>query len=357
MNAITQLITRISVESDKGATMPHTLTQRAMVEIGHTMPAFEYNISGIHYADCTCYACIDAHFPCDDLTCDYCNTVRSLRDNDLNAQERRWLYIGHERIMPLIKVAKECGSIIGYQAYLSWPNDYVYDYSDLVWSECKVCEILISGYERDTYNNCCGEYCRDRGNTCPDCDCEISSDHYRCRRCHQVHNKRYCYLCGDTLVRYSGEMCKYCEDDEDEDREDDSGYISGDIVREEDYSDTENCWIDPSGNVRYVPYCNHDYTANKLGFGGVGSCERAGYIHVSIYWDSRAPFVHIPQRPTNAQKRTVQLYAEQRGVKCPESCAMISYDEPRGIVAFTYSVYQSIMPRRMRDIFYPLSGD
>src|SRR5258706_955745 len=260
-------------------------------------PKYFKLLGATHYYDCQCYECTDAHFPCDDLTCMYCDTIRTIKDSAICSTQLSGTVPQSIWNSPVPIVKKEVGGIIGYSTFNAWPDDYEFGYNDLLWSECDNCDILISGYERDTFNDHCSADCN--YNICCDCSERIDSDDYRCESCQIQHDTYYyCRVCGDEKVRYAGEICNYCDEDEhnNNDIDDGSGYLMADVVDLRDYKSTPNCWIDPSGRVRYVPYCNHQTTAQKLGFDGVTQAESRGYIHVSNYWDEIRPFKYIPDR-------------------------------------------------------------
>lgn len=176
----------------------------------------------------------------------------------------------------------------------------------------------------------------------------------------------------DMLISNDNKCDDDDDDDEDEDEEydnedeenyyDDGVFSIAEIIDPNDYHMVENCWIAPNGNLHYVPYCNHDLTATRLGFSGTYSAERAGYIHVSVYWDRTNRFVSYPNNPTNAQKETATLFvnAWDNTIDLPEELKFESpKDEVVTVTTYTFwnNVNMSCKSRSLRDRFYPLSGD
>jgi len=292
-----------------------------------------------HYYDCTCDACYAAHYPCDNLDCDYCDSVRALK----YIAVCNWRTYDDKGIFDIEYTGKiiayQCGQIIDYATYVNKQYDMrAYDKSDMIWRKCNGCSRLIDGLTSDDNHGYCSAECK--------------------------HDNRefYCIKCEDTVVEYHGDVCENCanNDDSDDSDTDDSGYNLGEIVDQSDYSSIENCWIDRDGKIRYVAYCNHQRTAERMGFSGVTACENAGYIHVSVYWDYRDRWHYIPNKPTSAQIETIRLYCEANPVVKLPKCAKYDpiLDEPKGIQPM-----QNLSPawlrltRVERDRFYPLSGD
>lgn len=169
----------------------------------------------------------------------------------------------------------------------------------------------------------------------------------------------------------------YDEDEDDNDRRPSNyhGYERADIVNPDHFAHVENGWIAPNGTFYYVTdYARHGEahyeTARALGYtrtrngrhDPVEAIEEAGFIHVSRYYDNSKRFYSIPSRPTKAQKKVATLYAELTDTFLPDSLReedeIIESDE-RVVIPFVYwqRVQESTMPRSIRDMFYPLSGD
>lgn len=158
-------------------------------------------------------------------------------------------------------------------------------------------------------------------------------------------------------------------------------YEKADVVDPDHFDSVFNGWLAPNGTFYYVPdYNNHGVahweTARTLGFNKVilangkeyidpvEAAERAGYIHISYYYDHTHRFHFVPTRPTKAQKETARLYADANDIPLPESLEdddtyVEDTDQEPVIKSYTFwqRVAESCMSRSMRDRFYPLSGD
>jgi hypothetical protein len=101
-------------------------------------------------SDCNCQKCYAAHYPCNDVTCDYCDSVRNLiRD-------------GH--VKGIID-----GGIIDYATYnaVGMRGTYNlstctcisdnYSISDMLYRPCVVCNILIDGLTSDNFEETCSQ--------------------------------------------------------------------------------------------------------------------------------------------------------------------------------------------------------
>jgi len=173
---------------------------------------------------------------------------------------------------------------------------------------------------------------------------------------------------------------EYDYDDESEEEYEDEDYDSGtgnyygynnaDVVNPDHFAEVDNGWIAPNGTFYYVTDYNrhneaHWECARILGFDGydpVHSAEQACYIHVSRYYSATYRFHFIPDRPTRAQRETAALYASAMGIPLPDE--LVDHDElvveeNKAVAVYTYwtRVEDSVMPRALRDRFYPLSGD
>ncbi len=275
-----------------------------------------------HYSDCDCSACHAAHYPCEDETCDYCKAVRSLLSQGKVKQDIN-------------------GGIINFAEWNAWPMDYSWADSDMIYSTCDGCGILVNGYHRDNFHGFCSE------------DCQKENQVF------------YCLQCGSNEVDNHGDICESCEYADEETETDHAIYNMGDIVDSDDYNTVENCWIAPNGDMHYVPYCNHQRTAEKLGFSGVTQAENRGWIHVSVYWSRMYRFHYIPSKPTHAQIEVVNAYCEANDLPIPEEAQIKDYsNESKDLDQLMESVkMQNLSPawikltRKTRDQFYPLSGD
>ena len=298
-----------------------------IVDMRHLTPQ-----NGIHYANCNCYSCQAAHFPCEDWTCEYCTAVRSIRDSQYARCQRN----GYEQdTLPYVN--RKPGGIIDY---LTWIDEDKPSWEYMLWETCDYCELLISADMR--YDN--GGYCNEQ-----------------CEKDYKREHTYWCGSCGDTKVDREYGTCIYCKEEQsdynEEGRHDGSGFECAEKISVYDYHRVKNCWIDPQGYVRYVPYCNHDVTARAMGFSGTTSCENAGYVHVSIYWNECKPFVSVPDRPTMAQIVTIRRYAEIHNVSLPEQARYSDPVDKPEPMSMAYSIVQSCLPRKLREVFYPLAGD
>lgn len=172
---------------------------------------------------------------------------------------------------------------------------------------------------------------------------------------------------------YEDEDDDYSEDAEESHAYNQYGYSMADHVEPQHFDGVANGWIAPNGTFYYVPDyrnhgCGHWETAKALGFGSaydpVNGAEQAGYIHLSSYWSYTHRFHYVPNRPTREQKEIAQLYCAANGIPLPESLApddepILPDDEPFTVKTFTFwnRVEDSTLPRKVRDLFYPLSGD
>lgn len=332
----------------------------------------------------TVYACeVNGHFPCDSATCEYCDAVRGLMYVQVSQYDYRfvdgldpvyyynktWSYgNNHTRYMWVRshrKIGTESGDILSFEAYTALGHDYSIDSDNMMWSTCDGCNKLVCRQQTCDNYGYCSESCRSDNEVfyCIRCgDIKVDNDGDVCNDCDYT-----CAACGVDISRsehrnYDG-YCRSCYDDNnDSDQHDNAtGYDMGEVIPESSYSSVDSCWINPSGEVICVPYCNHYATAQKMGFSGTDAAERAGYIHVSTYWNVNRRFVHIPDRPSIAQYTTMWSLCDALGHSYPtELQTWIDRNtviEVPEYVPMTYNVIQSVLPRKLREVFYPLSGD
>jgi hypothetical protein len=275
-----------------------------------------------HYHDCTCTQCQMIHFPCDDMNCDYCSSVRALLYNDAHNT---------------ISLTPDVGKILPYSEYNLLPDGYTYDTDDMVWKKCVICAKI--------YNGMLGE---DGGFCSTDCE--------------TIGSTIYCTQCGDNEVDEHGDYCNSCAVN------DSLPYDMGQVLDPDEYKYTTEAWIAPNGDLHYVPEWNrygigHEETAYRLGFNGVHACERAGYIHVSTYYSNY--FKYVPSRYTDAQVDTTMLFCDANEWEYPTFVTewLEEHNTEDECPEFTIASMQNLDPswmrmsRNERDRFYPLSGD
>lgn len=328
---------------------------QTLVNLGHLHSDKPYSdlVPTFHYADCNCVECYKAHYPCADITgCKYCTAVHSLM----------YIYWDNHSATGL-QVKAERGHIIDYVTYQEL-GDVSIDADDMIWKECRYCGILVSGYTYDDNDGYCNEDCQENDQrvycrSCSEVEVRYSGD--RCRDCIVYCAGDYCC---EIEVEEKGDICSACkyEYEHADDRDDGSGYRMAEVVDKSDYAGIMNCWIDTRGQVRYVPWCNHDGTAGRMGYSGTISAEKAGCIHFSEYWDSYNRWRFIPENPTNAQIDTMiaLCLANTNNLKMPEmlekrQAAM--QQEEREVKTLTYSIFESTLPRKFREMLRPLMGD
>ncbi len=297
-----------------------------------------------HYHDCTCTQCQMIHFPCDDMNCDYCNSVRSV-------------LMDHPH--KTISVDPRVGCILPYSEYDKLPHGYTYDAKDMLWKECDGCDIIYNGMlSKNGYHSeeCKSEYATPYCAQCGDNEVEYAGDY--CDTCSII----YCANCGENTVDEHGDYCNSCAVN------DSLPYDMGQVLDPDEYKYTTEAWIAPNGDLHFVPEWNrygigHEETAQRLGFNGVHSCERAGYIHVSTYYTNY--FKYVPSRYTDAQVNTTMLFCDANRWEYPtfvqEWLAEHNTEEENAEIKIT--PMQNLDPswmrmsRNERDRFYPLSGD
>lgn len=328
---------------------------QTLVNLGHLHSDKPYSnlVPAFHYADCNCVECYKNHYPCADITgCDYCNAVHSLMYNYWDNHSATGLQVKAKR-----------GHIIDYVTYQELGNVSI-DTDDMIWKECRYCDILVCKYTYDDNDGYCSEECKEEDNTVYCYECYEVAVHRRGDRCRDC--IVYCaseYDC-DNEVEDAGDICYSCRDLLHDERgcDDGSGYLMAGVVDKRHYAGLMNCWIDTRGHVRYVPYCNHDSTATRMGYSGTCGAENAGCIHFSEYWDNYNRWRYIPSNPTPAQIDTMiaLCLANTDNLKMPEilerrQAAM--QQEEREVQTLTYSIFESTLPRKFREMLRPLMGD
>lgn len=283
-----------------------------------------------HYYDCTCKQCRAIHFPCDDMACAYCDSVRQLLYN--NSKLR-------------ITTTPELGMIVDFATWNDLPDDYTYDADDMVWKSCEGCGILYNGISVE------------------------SDEGYHSYECKAEYSTIYCASCGENEVEYDGNYCSACEREE---RNSDLPYMMGEVLDIEDYGNTTEAWINPNGDLHYVPEWNiynigHQETAHELGFSSVSAMESAGYLHVSTYYNADLPFRNEPRKITDSQMNTAMLLCDAHGWSYPdfvnEWLDAHKTESECNNEEFTIAPMQNLsrswltMPRSERDKWYKLSGD
>ena len=283
-----------------------------------------------HYHDCDCAVCHDRHFPCENLDCAYCTTVRN---------------IVNEYATSTWRDPFDLNNLLPYSVYESWDDDKEFDEDDLIMRDC------------DRYG----------------CDNRISKnfadDHMG--------------YCKEHYAEYLDEQDSYDEDDESDDYDNDYSdrtfgnwnHTMGEILQPNQYHHTTECWIAPNGNLHYVPlYVNHSIghweTAQELGLGSTDGAERRGYIHVSTYYSSRNAFHFVPNNASDEQVYTSQALCDAHGWDYPEFVqnwldenADQDDDEDNTVHCIEITPMQNLSPswlcmtRKERDLWYPLSGD
>lgn len=353
-------------------------TQLELSHVNHGY-AVNYVPSAVVYA-----SEVNAHFPCDSSTCEYCDAVRGLLYEMVAEYDYRFVS-GLDPVYYFEKtyrwshsttkymwartdrnIGNDVGDILTYDAWLALGHVSI-DPDKLVWSLCSGCDKQVCLSILSDNDGYCSEECKEQYQVfyC-----------YRCGNTHVAHEGDTCHSCSYTCNNcgyhisrsrhrnYDG-LCSDCYDSNDSDSGDlyDSatGYHMGDVIPEDKYKDVDSCWINPNGEVICVPYCNHYDTAQRMGFSGTDAAERAGWIHVSTYWNVNRRFVHIPDRPSIEQYHTMWSLCDALGHEYPtELQAWIDRhrtEETREVIPMTYNVLQSVLPRKLRDAFYPLSGD
>lgn len=276
----------------------------AQVSLGimHSDSPYRDTTPQYHYYDCNCVECYKNHYPCDNVAdCDYCTAVQSLMYD----------YVEH---ITGKQVKAEYGHIIDYVTFIEL-GDVELDPRDLLWQECEQCHTLVSTYTYNRFDGYCSQQCVEDSKVfyCRTCGKEeVAWPSDRCSYC-------VVYCSGDDgncecEVEEEGDICEHCY------YRDDCDYKAGDIVDVTDYPGLMNCWIDTKGHVRYVKYCNHDYTAERMGYSGTSGAEKDGNIHFSEYWDSHDRWRFIPERPTKAQLDTMiaLCLANKHNLKMPD---------------------------------------
>ncbi len=331
------------------------------------------------------------HYPCQSPTCSYCDCVRCLinelvcdwDDRFVDGLDSQYYYtLARGRAM-YVTTGRQIGSDIAtYEDYrqLCHDRDYACNVNlqtgerylevsgnDLLWRSCDGCDKRVLEWVCYNHGGYCSAECHADNQVyyCRDCGDEtVYSEGDLCHTC----KERRCYSCGQRInssTSYNYDhQCRSCYDNEYAEEEYERGEINGheyslgDIVDVKDYADLPHCWIDLEGNARYVGYCKHETTARKLGFTGVDQAERSGWIHVSSYWSRFRRFHYVPDRPTRAQLFTMWAYADATGTEYHSTLKeFVGKLKEDAIKPMTYEVTQSCLPRKMRDIWYPLSGD
>ncbi len=325
----------------------------------------------------------EQHFPCEG--CDYCDLVRDdLCErvfegdygfiSDLPDQYYYYNIVGSERRRFMYKTTGRVigdwqGNVATYDEYMALPEGASVNSDDIIVCRCDGCGERVLRYYTNKYNGYCSDECRDENVVvayCTSCDNAVDYAGDLCDTCSNLR----CYSCRVRISRTTSDEydhhcrdCYYYEEYDETGYLDDVEYTLGDIVPVHAYGYMDHCWIDRDGNARYVGYCKHQDTAIKMGFDGVSDAERNGWIHVSSYWSSERRFVYVPDRPTSAQFHTMRAYAD--AVRISYTQQLQDWVNQQDAVLteivigkpYTYEVTVSCLPRRQRDLYYPLSGD
>lgn len=277
----------------------------------NTAPAY-------HYHDCTCKQCRAIHFPCDDMACDYCNSVRHLMYSNPQIQ---------------ISTTPLYGAIVDYNTYMELP-DVEYDYHELKYDYCKGCDDLYCGVTLAQHDGYHSEECKEAY--------EITEDPI------------YCRVCQDQTVTSDGDLCDYCENNQEH------GYE----ISEDEIEYWNEFWVAPSGDI----YCvsedyGHDHAARYMGYNNADHAESNGYIHISNGYN-KIHFVYVPHDYTDVQVNACMIICEAKEVEYPEFIQeWMDANVQTSMEVIDYKPMQNLAPswlrmtRSERDRFYPLSGD
>lgn len=87
----------------------------------------------------------------------------------------------------------------------------------------------------------------------------------------------------------------------------------------DDLKKAKDIWINPSGKVFYAGYYGHEESAKVLGFDCVDSMESAGWVHVSSVFKGCPDFVHVPRKPTKAQRESAYDFCMAHNMRVPSA--------------------------------------
>lgn len=317
------------------------INQHTLFELtgnGDLLPAYTFPdlifieqnaIPSVHYYDCTCKQCRAIHFPCDDMACTYCESVRYLL-----AQKYNTITTQDNAVR---------GTIIDYATWNSLSDDITYDNDDMVWKHCIGCDKIHNGIELAENNG------------------------YHSSECENENGIPYCADCGEVEVDYDGEYCITCQQEQ---HNDSLPYNMGQVLDPDQYHETTEAWINPNGDLHYVPCYNvygigHHETAQAMGYGGTGSMESMGFLHVSTYYNESFPFRNEPRNITDAQIDTAMLLCDTHGWSYPDFIVewLEEHNQESENSTLDIKPMQNLsyswltMPRKERDKWYPLSGD
>jgi len=271
-----------------------------------------------HYYDCTCDTCKENHrFYCGDQTCQYC------------------AIIGDMLVNGTITDPSQAISLLEFESL----GDAEITQKEMVIYRCVDCKKRITYVEWKIQDTC-----EERCATCLESAEEEEEEE---------DETFYCRACEEEEVSEEDDICEYCGQ---------HGYVED----EDNWAYIQEAWIAPNGDLYYVSSdCGgHENAARVMGFSGVDACENAGYIHLTDAYG--CSFEYVPSNYTSEQVATVMTLCEIKEWEYPE---FIEEYLSRGTVQEDKAItddsvkMQNLnpswlsMPRRNRDIFYPLSGD